>query len=87
MNLDFFIIGALTIFIAIPARIFYEIGLDPEEISTIFFLLTWILLFSIIHLVVTTVLRGIKYIYWNFSKNLQNPAYQNLKQTKNKQKS
>lgn len=61
MNLDFFIMFVLTVFIAIPARVFIEIGLNPEEINTIFFLLVWILFFSIIYFVVIAGSKGIKY--------------------------
>lgn len=84
MNLDFFIITISTIFIAVPARIFIEIGLNPEKINTIFFLLAWVLLFSIIYLMVIIGSRWVKYIFRNFLKSSQNSACQNLKQTKNK---
>lgn len=75
MNLDFFIMAILTIFVAIPARIFLEIGLDPEKISTIFFLLTWVVIFSVIRFITIISSRGFKYIFRNFLKNSRKSAY------------
>lgn len=63
-----FIMFVLMIFIAIPEIIFSHLGLNPEKINTIFFLLAWVLLFSIVYLIVIMGSRGVKYIFRNFLK-------------------
>lgn len=70
MSLDFLIIIIPTIFIAVPVRIFVEIGIDPGKVNIVFFILVWILLFSITKLVIIAVARRIKYMIQNFTKNL-----------------
>jgi len=61
----------LMVFIAIPEIIFLKMGLSPEKMSIIPFLLVWIGLFFIIYLGAALVFRGIKYIFHYLKLKLQ----------------
>lgn len=53
----------LVVFVAVPARIFMEIGLNPEEINTMFFFLVWLVIASIMYFVAKVLIEGVKLIY------------------------
>lgn len=84
MDLDFIIMFVLMVFFTVPEVIFLHLGLNPEKMTTLPFLLVWILIFSIIYFAVITSLRGIKYIFRDFPKKFAKSTYLTSEQTKNK---
>jgi len=52
----------LMMLIAIPERIFIELGINPEKISILPFLLVWFLIFLTIYLLAVLFLRTFKYM-------------------------
>lgn len=63
MSLDYFLVTIWFTFLAIPARILSELGIDPEKMNIIPFILIWILIFTVIFLFAKMIFWLAKYAY------------------------
>ncbi len=70
---DSFFFNELLIFVGIPEIVFLKLGLKPEEMTVIPFLLFWVVAIYGIYLAIKGILRLIRLIYVPASTSHPNP--------------